>query len=495
MACCFGFLHFCGLGPKKGVACSQAKAQKQAEEGLADLVSGYQLVAELELPPGAARVLASLRRNIAELEPLLQAAEVLKARPWLQPLDDEHEEWELLHPEGGTLLRRQIAMASDGGEEWFVGGLFISDKGIVFDVGDALGQAYFFTGFVDWEDITSLQRGNAELGPAKELTLTLKPKASRPFSKLLLQLSILRDLEWLEEFWRMASSNAPASSPAVTPVEAPAPSPTRLLVPAVPVVEPAPQIGATPAPQTPMAPRTQMRRSFTMDSQTEPSDASLTGGGGTAGFVRTRLASMSKDMFVPTSAGFNPAQIPEGPPACSGEVKGVTFSALKEALSGTDWIIPKYIEKVNRAHDIVDNRWANSKLVPGTKVRKVVFTMPLPKELPRAVAMLVKIPEESKVTNAYRLRSEASQAVLSVQTCTHDVTLGESFRIQETMAFYPESGGVGIKKWVEVVWVAPLPWTHGPIKAFVEKKAHEESVASLPGLVGAVKAYVKAAAG
>merc|ERR1712060_402624 len=85
------------------------------------------------------------------------------------------------------------------------------------------------------------------------------------------------------------------------------------------------------------------------------------------------------------------------------------------------------------------------------------------------------IPESSLLTEVFQLRAEENTVVLTSQYCTHDIPYGESFRIQETIAFQAlPSGEVEFKKWCEVIWVPPLPWYFNPVKKFVENKTREE---------------------
>merc|ERR1719188_965766 len=98
--------------------------------------------------------------------------------------------------------------------------------------------------------------------------------------------------------------------------------------------------------------------------------------------------------------------------------------------------------------------------------------MPLPKDVPSAVARLVSIPESTRVTTVLRLRVQGDEAVLLMQTVAHDAPFGENFRTQETFCFKPHpEGGVQMLKWGEVVWVQALSWTMGPVSKIIESKA------------------------
>merc|ERR1712048_1116534 len=109
--------------------------------------------------------------------------------------------------------------------------------------------------------------------------------------------------------------------------------------------------------------------------------------------------------------------------------------------------------------------------VEGTAVRVLTFTMPLPKEIPRGVAMLINLPEKTKITNTCRLRKTEKEVILMCQVNSPEVPFGQSFRIQELSSFRASpTGGVEVRKWVEMIWGKALPWGFGPVKKFAEHK-------------------------
>merc|ERR1712060_576017 len=93
------------------------------------------------------------------------------------------------------------------------------------------------------------------------------------------------------------------------------------------------------------------------------------------------------------------------------------------------------------------------------------------------------IPESSLLTEVFQLRAEENTVVLTSQYCTHDIPYGESFRIQETIAFQAlPSGEIDFKKWCEVIWVTALPWLLTPLKGFVETKTKVQLTGTTPYL-------------
>jgi hypothetical protein len=163
--------------------------------------------------------------------------------------------------------------------------------------------------------------------------------------------------------------------------------------------------------------------------------------------------------------------VPETEPLCTHELPDATLSSMSSVLEANEWPIPTFMSQFNEASDFNPCKWARSCRVEGTAVRVLTFTMPLPKEIPRAVAMLINLPEKTKITNTYRLRKTEDELILMCQVNSPEVPFGEYFRIQELNSFRALPGrGVEVRKWVEVMWVLPVPWGMGPVKVFTENK-------------------------
>jgi len=60
-----------------------------------------------------------------------------------------------------------------------------------------------------------------------------------------------------------------------------------------------------------------------------------------------------------------------------------------------------------------------------------------------------------------------------VQRCyTRDVKYSDRLEMQTTLSFRAVStGGVMMRQWVDTIWITPLPWTHGMVKHFIEKRS------------------------
>jgi len=451
--------------------CPGASAQAQAVEGLQEMTAAYRKVAQLTLPPGAAVVFAKLRRDMADLEAVVGDAAFPETRPWRSPLAQEQQDWEKIYPAGGTLLRRQLCSASTGDEEWFLGGFFISDIGIAFDTGSSPDDAARFqTGFLAWKDIAELQRPGSEA----ELLMTLG-SGSRSFSQLRLQLTILDDAEWIEEFWKL-QANAPEQH-----------SGSRPLAQSEKAIAQEADIKAQEANAETSQPVLlhQLSRAASVEVKAAPE---VPGDSGSPKAHRSlSLDSKLSGVYNEAPAGRKPFQMPQGEaPVGSDRLLATDVPTVLAKLKSENWL-SKFLQEAKQAHSISATPWAESKQSPGVFVRRASFTLPVPQDFPRAVTRLVNLPTETKVTAVFRLHPQPDQLVFTVQFCSHDIPYGENFRIHETVAFKADSsGGVETKMWVEVMWIASLPWTHGVLKSIIEQKSKADGLGTR--VVNAIKA-------
>jgi len=437
-----------------------------------DIIRGYRKLAQLDLPPGAAHLFADVRNSIVDMEKLILDAKLPKPRPWLCPFVEEQRDWESLYPSGGFLLRRQMCMASSGDEDWSIGCLFISDLGIAFDSADiADDESSFDTGFIQWKDIDKLVKGS---GPQSELILTLVRTSEHMFKSLRLQLSISADAEWLEEFWSLRAGK---------------PRRQRLPTWTVPAEE---GIGEIP---NPVAPRLLVARAdgiskkvlFEQEETLPVKSVSQTVLSSKS--QRLRFDSTVSNAFANTSAGQAPSgHLPTNQtPACTQTIPDLSLSLIRAALEDKNCIL-EFLKQNANAYEMDPTYWSESKRVKGTMVRRVHFKMPLPKDVPKAISRLISLPDVSSATAVYRLRATSDSITLTNQTCTHDVTFGENFRVQETIAFSEAAHNqIELKKWVEIIWVAPLPWAYGAIRSYIEKKSKADSIATVGAFVALIR--------
>lgn len=165
-------------------------------------------------------------------------------------------------------------------------------------------------------------------------------------------------------------------------------------------------------------------------------------------------------------------------------VPTLSMSVVRDLFDKDDWIMDRFLCESLGAFDVRWEPFMEPPRTPGVKVRRCRYMMPLPQDVPRAVASIIGMPKESNITTVFHMRITEDEVLLVHQTITHDVMYGDKFRAQDTHSFRPGSGGgVTYTKWSEVVWLAALPWTHGMVKNAVESKTVETAKAKGPDFV------------
>merc|ERR1712216_426575 len=136
-----------------------------------------------------------------------------------------------------------------------------------------------------------------------------------------------------------------------------------------------------------------------------------------------------------------------------------------------------YMRETLSCTELSSTPWSESHRTPGTAVRRTRLTVPVPPDVPKTLARLIGLPRMMDVTAVFRLRSTDDQAVLVMQSCTHNVPYGEHFRIEDIVSLrVAPGGGVAYEKWTKGVWVKHLPWALAPVKTYTEKKIVREAL-------------------
>merc|ERR1711920_1046726 len=183
-----------------------------------------------------------------------------------------------------------------------------------------------------------------------------------------------------------------------------------------------------------------------------------------------------------------PPAIPNDPPHLvikDRHIPDLTLEQLEDALL-SDSMFEQYLAESTRSFDISLSFWGTAP--GGLRVRRAHFTMPVPQEVPPALARLIKLPQNSKATMVLGFSKSAEELLVFIQQVTHDVPCGENFRVQETMRFCPHpQGGLVLNKWTLVKWVKALPWMMAAMRPITESKTAAGSVPATDAFVEAVR--------
>merc|ERR1711862_369994 len=81
----------------------------------------------------------------------------------------------------------------------------------------------------------------------------------------------------------------------------------------------------------------------------------------------------------------------------------VSLERIWAKLEVDEWPLDQYLRESAKAYDMTTSPFVESRRNPGTANRRTRYTMPLPQDVPRAVSMIVGLPQASKATNVYSL--------------------------------------------------------------------------------------------
>merc|ERR1711871_1481723 len=105
------------------------------------------------------------------------------------------------------------------------------------------------------------------------------------------------------------------------------------------------------------------------------------------------------------------------------------------AENTSDWPICQYYEQKQRSTQMSATPWAKATNKPKQPVRRLQFRMPVPQDVPKAIARLISLPKDSAMTVVGKMSSEEGELVLGLQIATHDVPFGEKFLVEESVVF------------------------------------------------------------
>lgn len=195
--------------------------------------------------------------------------------------------------------------------------------------------------------------------------------------------------------------------------------------------------------------------------------------------------SAASSAIIDECATLPPPRVPKGlKPVTSELLVGTTIHAIRESLEAEEGPVQKFMREVLGCSDFNTTPWAASRknLNKGSRqglfFRKSRYRALLPTDIPGPVARLVGVPESVDAHSLFALSCSENELVLVQQSFVKGIMYSDRFRLQNTFCFTQEQGGCSLAQWAEVIWTKPLPWTHTPVKVFVEKKAKAEAKAT-----------------
>lgn len=415
-------------------------ARERAYKAVAELRTGCAHLQEVVLPLGGAEVLSALKDNLRKLEAMVVQARAPLSLPWSRPLPEEQAKFEVICPTGGVLLRTQPCIISEdsNSSDHAIGQFFISDTGLLFEnCSDVIRSP----GLIVWDSIVDMQNRPSESCPDTSrisqhgnLELTLGEPCPGSFH---IQLGLPADVEWIIQAWRLCTEESTNGILQVDSLTHPGETQVSFL----------------------------SFHSFDEGSFNPDELQSIR---------QTRPITLTSSM----SAAL--AQIPDYPaveskdPLLSTIFQDFTFETMCAEFESEDWFIDDFMRETLNAIEMRTSSWKRG-VRPGAMVRDSHIIMPVPPDVPRAVALILGMPETVTVTATFQFRRSGEEATLVMHSSTHGVPFGDSFRVEDTIRFGPHANGVEFRKWTKAAWIKPMSWTLKPVKIFLERKVRSEA--------------------
>mmetsp|Transcript_11189 Transcript_11189/g.29798 ORF Transcript_11189/g.29798 Transcript_11189/m.29798 type:complete len:416 (+) Transcript_11189:74-1321(+) len=186
-----------------------------------------------------------------------------------------------------------------------------------------------------------------------------------------------------------------------------------------------------------------------------------------------------------------------GEPIFTERITEVSMDQVRGALASDESCpLHRFMREALGFYDMMATGWRDCSQTENVRVRKTCYTMVVPPDVPAAVRRLCNIPDTLCGSTLVRMHDNGEDVQLLQQSYTHDVLYGDCFKVHNLLSFCEEpAGGIVIKQWVATVWEKPLPWTHGFVKLFVERKVRADATHNAPRFGEALRASVGRGAG
>jgi hypothetical protein len=209
-----------------------------------------------------------------------------------------------------------------------------------------------------------------------------------------------------------------------------------------------------------------------------------------ASIVRSssRLNTRSDSGLIRECASLPIPAKPQGKnPLSSKKMLGIDLQSIRTSLEADEGPVQRFMAEVLGCTAFVTTPWATSRhnifekeepkkgRIPNIFFRRSKYRASLPTDIPPSVAKLVGIPDSVDARSLFALGVSDTELVLVQQSNVQGIMFSDRFRLQNTFRFTQDGDDVLLEQWAEVKWSKPLPWTHTPVKLYVEKKARAEA--------------------
>lgn len=402
-----------------------------------------------ELPPSVAALVHEIEANADRLMPFMSNNGDLDPTIWPSPDPREQSDWIQVCAFGGRLLHCQgcIVAIGQSSEEWLMGRLFVSDRGVGIQgsSGACLGtfEVALWTGLLAWQNIEAMELGNSEI------SLYLVKGSSFRDNTLRLQLGAEKDFERLKQAWEHYV-----------------------------VMEPPPKFFSF---------ATASRATFSMEDGIGPLNGSRISARHSCSSHIKADAPFTTSFVHATNA--LPESMQYNQPLISERLPDVSLDAMRRILQkDDDWFMCRFQIDVLKASEIRATPWTPAQVVPGTMVRRLNFKLPKPDDIPKAVANVIGFPDILESALAARLKCEDDTLTLHMHSCAFNAPYGDHQRLEDVLVFRADGeGGISVSKFMRIVWVKAMPWTLNMVKGVFESKVKADGTSTFSQFLGLIR--------
>jgi len=155
------------------------------------------------------------------------------------------------------------------------------------------------------------------------------------------------------------------------------------------------------------------------------------------------------------------------------DIETLRSALVSEPESGP---LANFLREALGCQDLTMTPWVEDGRFESALGQRSKYNVPLPKDTPDIVKKALSLPSlvPSVTVNCVGLCGDC--LVLVQRSRSEGVLYSDRVRVQHTHVFRAHtSGGVEWKQWTEMVWLTPLPWTHGFLAKIMKQKALEET--------------------
>lgn len=401
------------------------------------ILQGVELLRRYKLTPEATQMLEQIERGADQLLPIMNAG--LAPSIWKTPSPQEQVEWQQLNPIGGKLLHTQVLIFAAGlsSEEWFMGRLFVSERGVA--VQGSMGtiahrkEAQVSSGLVPWECVADMEQDTLQ---QTVLIVHLKP-GTLDQSELRLQLGMSAECDRLRQAWDHYKNHEDIDFHSFLSVVS------------------------------------GISENHNQDGVRNMINSQV---------MRNGLRSFHLKADSPITQTFHVAtkglaQVPNlSGPLCSVHFPNVSLETVRRCFEkDNDWFLCRFQIEALKASELSCTPWTEGQLVSGSLVRRVCFKLPAPDDVPKAVARVIGFPPVLDSVLIARLHCEEDQITLLMHSMSLNVPYGDQQRVEDVLQFTADKdGGITVSKYIKMIFSKDLPWTLGIAKSFLNMKVKQE---------------------